>query len=220
MSTSVTKSYYDTKKGYGISKRRLTHITSMIGDLNGKSVLDIGCGNGFLGNHLKSLGADTVDGCDLSRDAVSEAVEVLDMAVECDIETDDLSKILNGRKYDVIIATEFIEHLFKPGEFLEKVKSVLNPDGVLILTTPNFLMWTNRIRMFFGQFEYTKTGFLDEGHIHFFTYRSLGKMLQEHGYEIKDENNIYHPKIPVFIAKYIPNLSVFQMVFKCTQSKL
>lgn len=218
MSISVTKTYYDTKSGYGISKRRLSSITNLIGDLKDKDVLDIGCGNGFLGNHFKSLGAKSADGCDISKEAVKKATEVLDFVVECDLEVDDFSEKFLGKKYDVIVATELIEHLFKPDIFVEKIKPLLKENGVLILTTPNFLVWTNRLRMLFGQFEYTKTGFLDEGHIHFFTYTSLKKMLKENGYQVVDENNIYHPKIPSFIARYIPKLSVFQMVFKCVKS--
>ena len=215
MSESVTKIHYDRKSGYGISKNRLKNITSLAGDVAGKTVLDIGCGNGFLGEHFKSLGAEKVDGCDLSHEAISKAEKVLNFAVECDVETQSLQDVLNGNKYDIVVATELIEHLFTPEDFLENVRSILKPDGVLILTTPNFLVWTNRIKMLFGEFEYTDTGFLDRGHIHFFTYSSLKKVLYKKGYLIEGEENIYHPKVPMFIAKCLPKLSVFQMVFKC-----
>lgn len=44
---------------------------------------------------------------------------------------------LNSDKFDVIVAGELIEHLSNPGLFLDCSKENLEPDGKLILTTPN-----------------------------------------------------------------------------------
>lgn len=54
---------------------------------------------------------------------------------------DDVQKLENlsklNKKFDVIVAGELIEHLENPGLFLDKIKRFLNPDGSLIITTPN-----------------------------------------------------------------------------------
>lgn len=215
MSSNLAKAYYATKQGYGIGKTRLKNITILAGDLKNKEVLDVGCGNGFLGSHLKSLGAKRADGCDISSMAITEASEVLDVAKVCDFETESIVQALNNKQYDIVVATELIEHLFHPGYFLENIKPLIKPGGFLILTTPNLLVLSNRIRMLLGEFEYTKTGLLDEGHIHFFTYNSLMKELIAHKFEVIAEENVYHPKIPKFIATRTKNMSVFQSVFKC-----
>ena len=39
--------------------------------------------------------------------------------------------------FDVIVAGELIEHLSNPGAFLECARRHLEPDGILVLTTPN-----------------------------------------------------------------------------------
>jgi SAM-dependent methyltransferase len=44
---------------------------------------------------------------------------------------------LDGRSYDVIIATEVIEHLAQPQEFFETMRRALMDDGILMVTTPN-----------------------------------------------------------------------------------
>ena len=87
----------------------------------------------------------------------------------------------------------------------------------LIITTPNFLMWSNRIKMLFGKFEYTKTGFMDEGHIHFFTHNSLKKAVKKIDMRVEAVNNIIHPKIPSLIGKLNYNLFSFQVIFKISK---
>jgi SAM-dependent methyltransferase len=41
------------------------------------------------------------------------------------------------QRFEIIFASELIEHLSNPGLFLECARRHLKPDGVLILTTPN-----------------------------------------------------------------------------------
>lgn len=211
---SQQKVYFDHKPGYGISKKRLAAITTLAGDLSGKRVLDVGCGAGQLGVYLKEQGAAVVDGCDIAAGAVDQASRVLDRAFVYDVATDSLAHKC-PQQYDVVVATELIEHLFTPGRLLDEVKTVLKPGGTFIVTTPNFLVWTNRLRMLVGQFEYTKTGLLDESHVHFFTYNTLHQLLQQHGLEVVQEENVYHRRVPRFIATRLPTLSAFQMVFAC-----
>ena len=207
--------YYEGKKGYGISKRRLSAILFLLGDIKDKKIIDIGCGNGYLGKVLKEKKA-VVHGCDISNDAVNQAEKELDKAFQFDVSSNNFKKI--EKKYDIIINTELIEHLLQPEKFLENLKKILKPDGFIVLTTPNFLMWSNRIKMFFGKFEYRETGFWDRGHIHFFTYYSLKKTLKNLGYKIVEEKNIPY-RCPKILAKIIPGLFVFQMVFKIELEK-
>ncbi|OHA78499.1 MAG: hypothetical protein A2V96_02645 [Candidatus Yonathbacteria bacterium RBG_16_43_6] len=204
--------YYNNKEQYSPSGERVRRVVQILGnDIKGKKILDIGCGNGTMGKALKEKGA-IVFGTDISRNAVEKAAHVLDKAFVLDVDGGDLSVI--DSDYDAIIVSEVIEHLFESKKFLLNVKSRMKKDSVLILTTPNFLMWTNRIKMFFGKFEYTETGFLDEGHIHFFTYDSLKKLLSLTGFKIEKENHIIHPKIPHKIGILRPNLFAFQLIIK------
>jgi len=41
-----------------------------------------------------------------------------------------------GKKYDVILCFEVLEHLFNPLSFLEQLKCMLNKNGVIYLSTP------------------------------------------------------------------------------------
>lgn len=204
--------YYNKKEQYSPSGERVRRVVQILGDrIEGKKILDIGCGDGTMGKVLKEKGA-IFFGTDISKKAVEKAAHVLDKAFVLDVEGGDLS-VIDG-DFDVVIASEVIEHLFDPKNFLLNLKSRMKKDSALILTTPNFLMWTNRIKMLLGKFEYAETGFLDEGHIHFFTYDSLKKLLALTGFKIEEENHIIHPKIPHTIGILRPNLFAFQLIIK------
>ena len=212
---SLISDYYTNKEGnYKPSNTRIEKILGLLGDVKNKKILDIGCSRGVFGKILKDKGARVV-GCDISSKHIEVASGILDKAFVFDIENDDFS--IFDRNFDFIIASELIEHLFLPDKFLENVRSIMADNTKLIITTPNFLMWTNRIKILFGKFEYTKTGFLDESHIHFFSHNSLKRVVNKAGLQIVDVNNIIHPKIPQFIGRLNYNLFSFQVIFKISK---
>jgi 2-polyprenyl-3-methyl-5-hydroxy-6-metoxy-1,4-benzoquinol methylase len=84
-----------------------------------------------------------------------------------------------NRKFDVIIAGELIEHLDNPGLFLDKVKSHLKKDGVLILTTPNSNSIINFIEVIvFGQVA------INPEHKLWHNYSTLKQLLINKGFRI------------------------------------
>lgn len=109
-------------------------LFSLMGDLKGKKVLDVGCGTGRLIGELKLFGADIV-ACDVSSEMLKitkkkyPAVET----VEADIE--DLP--FEDKTFDVVIATFMIVHLKFLERAFEEVYRVLKDGGVFILTNIN-----------------------------------------------------------------------------------
>lgn len=209
----VFKKHYNNKEiNYGINSVRKRKIFELLGDVKDKKILDIGCATGYLGKEIKEKGAQKVCGIDISENAINEAKKNIDEAVALDIQKDELLFLENY--FDAIILSEVIEHLFLPEIAVQKIRKVLKKDGFLIITTPNFLVFSNRIKMFLGKFQYTESGFLDRGHIHFFTYDSLIDFIKKNGFVVMEENNMIHPKIPDFIGKRFPNLFTYQIIIK------
>jgi 2-polyprenyl-3-methyl-5-hydroxy-6-metoxy-1,4-benzoquinol methylase len=206
------ENYYDTKgEDYVPSKARTGRILKLSGKLSGKRVLDMGCAGGELGVFLKKNGASYVAGCDISEKNILRAKNTLDHAFVFNVEQNDFSPLVGA--YDIVIAMEIIEHLFRPEQFLLKLsQSVLSPESILILTTPNFLVFSNRIKMLFGKFGYTDIGLFDRGHIHFYTYGTLIKDIQHAGLSVVVEDHIIHPKIPRMLGKLFPSLFAYQFV--------
>lgn len=87
-----------------------------------------------------------------------------------------------GDKFDIVIATEVIEHLFYPKELVRAVKKCLKPQGILIITTPYHGYFKNLILALTGKMDYHFTALWDNGHIKFFSVATLTKLLVSEGY--------------------------------------
>ncbi len=198
---------------FGMSKTRKRNIIEIVGKIKNKTILDVGCGIGYLGEYYKNNG-NYVVGLDASNVATAEAKKRLDEVYLIDLEADNWPTELLEKKFDIIISAEVIEHLLMPEDLLKKLKKLLKTDGELVITTPNFLVWSNRIKMLFGKFTYQAGGFWCRDHIHFFTLPELKKMLIDGGWEIVAENHLNHPKIPNWLNKLCPSLFAFQLIVK------
>lgn|SRR5437870_5096172 len=101
-------------------------------------VLDAGCGEGF-GTALLAETARTVLAVDYSAPAVetARAQHVRPHFEFRQLDLYDLPKL--DRRFDLVTNFQVLEHLTEPTGFLRALRSVLKPDGMLMLTTPNRL---------------------------------------------------------------------------------
>lgn len=211
----MRESHYEHKSiHYGIAHTRLKRLMNLVGNISGKKVLDIGCARGYVGSRIKALG-NYVVGVDISESAAREAEKVLDKIYIFDLEGSwpDL-----GDKFDLAILPEILEHVFDPVEVLKKINSQLKDGGEIIITTPNIITWTNRASILSGNFEYTEQGLMDFGHIRFFTYKYLNKVLKDSGFTIIKENHIIFPGKLTKLLKPWPSLFATQFIIKARKN--
>lgn len=209
----MKKQHYENKSlNYGVSHTRLKRVLSLLDSQPNQRVLEIGCAAGRLGREFKKLG-HYVAGIEISESAAQEAKKVLDEVYIFDIENNWPAEISKER-FDLIVLPEVLEHVFDPVYVLKKSSAILKPDGKIIITTPNFLAWTNRISFLFGFFRYEKEGMFDFGHIRWFTYPYLKQVLAEAGFIIKAEKHIIFPGKLTRILKFWPGLFARQFVVK------
>lgn len=114
--------------------------------VKGKRVLDAACGAGY-GSAMLAETAGSVIGIDISKEAVGYArsnyAAAAAAGAEIDFsEGDCLALPLNDHSVDVAVAFEIVEHIKDASGFLRELRRVLRPDGVLILSTPNRLYYT------------------------------------------------------------------------------
>lgn len=96
---------------------------------------DVGCGAAYKG--LKLLASITENYCGLDQPNVIQILRDRYPRVnwvEADFENDALP--LAG-SFDFIVCSDVIEHLVRPDLFLDKLKTLLKPDGILFLSTPD-----------------------------------------------------------------------------------
>jgi len=104
--------------------------------MEGLTVLDYGCGVGWVAIHCAQRGAKVV-GIEPSEAAVRAAVQAADhegVLHRCRFEVTD--KVVGG-PYDVILAKDVIEHLEDDESWVRDVGSALKPGGTFIFSTHN-----------------------------------------------------------------------------------
>lgn len=111
-----------------------------LGDVRGKTVLDVACGSGLYMVVLGFMGA-SVAGQDLSSSAIAEAREALTRyGLSGKLQTGDAAQLLfQSSTFDAVFSADFVEHISfdLKRAFLKEVFRVLKPGGVLVVKTPN-----------------------------------------------------------------------------------
>ena len=149
-----------------------------------RTVLDVGCGVGLNGAALKRMGA-RVTGVEIVPSSIDRAREVLDEVLVADIEADaSVRAALAGRKFDVIVFADVLEHTVTPRAVLERFLPYLEEDGHVIVSLPNVAAWPVRLGLLAGEFDYRPSGILDDSHLRFFTRRSAARLLEATGLEV------------------------------------
>jgi ubiquinone/menaquinone biosynthesis C-methylase UbiE len=119
------------------------HRYAMVLELaRGKDVLDIACGEGY-GTAALALVARTAIGVDLDPDSVRHA-SARYMAMNVGFRAGDCTQIPAGdASFDVAVSFETIEHLTEQERMLGELKRVLRPDGLLVISSPNKLVYSD-----------------------------------------------------------------------------
>ena len=102
-------------------------------DAHSKSLLDVGCGFGFTTDAWKIVINDRAAGCDPAPYAAAGR-ELLGEHIHHAL-LDDIDE-LRGETFDVVYSSEVIEHVPDPVAFVGLLKSRLNANGTLVVTTP------------------------------------------------------------------------------------
>lgn len=111
-------------------------MTSGVDSLHGLRILDVGCGGGLLCEPLTRLGA-IVTGIDLSEEAIEVAkTHAQSHGLSIDYRVADL-KDLQDAPFDVVIASEVIEHVEDPADFVKDIAGHLKKGGCTVITTLN-----------------------------------------------------------------------------------
>ena len=148
-----------------------------------RSVLDVGCGRGLNGLLAKEKGAHVV-GLESWGPSVQVARARLDEVFEVDIETDEATRVLAGRKFDTLLFGDVLEHTRDPLAVLQRFLPHLEDGGHVIVSLPNVAAWTVRLGLLAGKFEYAQSGILDETHLRFFTRETAKRLVERAGLEL------------------------------------
>jgi SAM-dependent methyltransferase len=140
----------------------------------GERALDLGCGNGDFTAVLADAGVEVV-GCDVARAAVARAT-ARHPGLDFRLAPIDGALPLKDNSFELVWASEVIEHVSDTARWLSEARRVLVPRGRLLITTPSH----GRLRVAVAGIERFSPPLGD--HLHLYTRRSLRETLQEFGF--------------------------------------
>jgi SAM-dependent methyltransferase len=110
------------------------HLVRIVRDLDPATVLDVGCGEGFVLEALRAGGVTArLTGVDRSEEAIAQARARLGDDVELRV-ADVASLGADDERYDLVLAIEVLEHLDDPGHLLELAAA--RSGGAVLLPVP------------------------------------------------------------------------------------
>ena len=162
----------------------------------GGDICEIGAGSGLLPQSLLQMGVafdsytitefstSRLDG--MQRNLSDPRIRVIHLDAD-DFDPEALPR------FDAVVMIALIEHLVDPLGAMQRVRRLLKPGGFVYIDTPNIAKFTRRVRLLLGYFPSTASydeglhtfdgkpvDLYDEGHVHYFTYRALSKMVLEY----------------------------------------
>lgn len=143
--------------------------------VKGKTVVDIACGEGY-GSHLLAQTAESVVGVDISQETITFARQQYQRK-NLTFERGSVTSIplVGEQQVDVVVSFETIEHVAEAEQqaFLQEIKRLLKPDGLLMISTPNKLLYSDLPK------------YKNEFHVKEFYFREFKAFLQAQFKQVK-----------------------------------
>jgi 2-polyprenyl-6-hydroxyphenyl methylase/3-demethylubiquinone-9 3-methyltransferase len=108
-------------------------------ELNGRSVVDIGCGGGILAESMAAAGAD-VTGIDMAESPLAVArLHQVESGIDVDYRQSTAEELAatNAGQYDIVTCLEMLEHVPSPAQIIASVHTLLRPGGQAFFSTIN-----------------------------------------------------------------------------------
>ena len=177
-------------------------ILSNIGE--NKTVLDIGCNDGYIGKNSDK--SNIFYGLDFASESIEKAKKNYKDAILYDL--NNLENLPWNIKFNVIVFADVLEHVLYPEQVIEFfIKKYLAEDGLVIVSLPNVANWQVRLNLLFGKFDYTETGVMDKTHLHLYTSKSARKLVLRNNLKIIKElsgSSFFGSVVKIFpFLKYI-----------------
>jgi glycosyltransferase involved in cell wall biosynthesis len=174
---------YDLKLGFASS-----HTMAIEAVRPDATVLDIGCGQGYVSEEMAKRAKRVVGVDQYIRESTNPKIEFRKFNL------DDEDIPVSVSEFDQIFLLDIIEHLRDPEEFMEKLRvAAANKRPEVILTTANVAFFVTRFMLLLGNFNYGRKGILDRTHTRLFTFNSLRELFQQTGFKVEEIRGIPAP---------------------------
>lgn len=161
-----------------ILRQTFCRAEAALGLFPGKSLLDFGCGEGSL---CRIAGEYGVQATGIEPDAIAREKICKSGSLRVYANLCSLREAQPEAKFDIVTMWDVIEHLREPWKDLRDLSELLQPDGSLLLSTPNAACLRARVER--EQWE----NMVNPTHFYYFTRKSLGAVLSRAGFSQMSE---------------------------------
>lgn len=181
LTADETSAKYFNRTTRGITHQFINNLLSELKSLKPETILDVGCGTGYITNIISKELDSTVIGCDMDSNRISFARSNFGQEV---IIADVTQLPFKDNSFDVVVASEIIEHIHCTEAALKEIKRVARK--CVVVTVPNEPYF--RIANFLRGKNVKRFGNPPD-HVNHYTKGSLGKLLEAHFSTLKVKTN-------------------------------
>ena len=169
----IVKNFIEESEGrFDLCKNEINFINGLIQDDKQKTIIDIGCGNGFISSKFDNRYVKY--GLEVSNIAAENARKHITNMNTNPLEINSYEEEF----FDVVFSYHVIEHIVDPISFIENIYHIMKTHGKLILSSPNFDC--AMARRFGENFRMLH----DKTHISLFSDFSLRDLLEDSGFQV------------------------------------
>lgn len=124
---------------HDINPLRLEYIERAVGGLDGKRVLDVGCGGGILSEAMAARGAEVL-GIDMGEMPLRIAeLHTLESGIEVTYRRVPVETLASEQpaSFDLVTCMEMLEHVPRPASVVEACARLARPGATLVFSTLN-----------------------------------------------------------------------------------
>jgi methionine biosynthesis protein MetW len=204
--------------GKNISEESNKAVLKLLEKNNKANFLDVGCGDGKLAlNSAAIFGTIKIYAIDMVDETIARAKEN-----GINVRWGDLNQRFpfEDESFDVVLASEIIEHISNTDNFLKEIHRVLRMGGYTVISTPNLSSWPNILFLVLGKqpavasvsdevvvntwHAHSNFRRLDEGpsHRRIFTLGALVSLLSYHGFQVQKSVGTGFFPLPTWLARF------------------
>jgi len=165
---------------------RVRRLQNLLGDVQGKKILDIGCSDGQILEPYIRIG--DCYGVDISKSSLRKATSKGISTCLVDLEK---GLPFKENSFDVVICSHVLEHLVDTDFVLSEINRVLKKDGHLLLSIPNINTLLSLAVQLFLDFPPQYSARYRSPHVRDFTVRTIKVALKLNGFYVERLTGTY-----------------------------
>ena len=180
---------HSLRRTYGKYLARARRLTNHC-----ESLLEIGCGNGFLLEEALEQGIPDIHGVEPCVAAIEAARPGVREKIVCDVLRPNL---FSPETFDLICFFQIFDHVPDPMSFLADCWTLLKPGGVLLALNHNVESWSAYLLK-------ERSPIIDVGHMYLYSPATMMQILTNAGFKVVEAGTVWNRYSLHYLTRLLP----------------